>query len=217
MPARFIRAEVFMKTKFHFIGWTAAILAVLVLLMTGCSSSGETKEEDAAAGPARTGAATFLENPSHPDGLYEVGDLAFQFLGTTWIQSAGGTPVAAGTLTGAPGAPASVAGFEDLTPEQIKALMEQSTPEDAEKAAKYLEAYFKSIDPATGVMSLKTTMLYVAGSWKTLADVDKMLNNKLLANSVPAEVKTTRAKADTSISLGYTITSESPYISLEVK
>ncbi|MDR0877817.1 MAG: hypothetical protein LBN21_07165 [Treponema sp.] len=189
---------------------------LMIGLVVGCASG--PKEPKAAkagkSGSAQVGPDSILQNPAHPDGKYDIpGGISVQFLGEDWIQSADGTPVFAGKLSGVPNAPTDVTYDKTLTPAE---------QEDQAKA------FFAAVQPKVGDLSLKPSSIVVGGKTYTLDEGKAQIakaekapelggaREKALLAAKPISDAIADAEKQ-SLDLHYVITDNAPYITVTKK
>jgi hypothetical protein len=171
------------------------ISILLISFVLGCSSTPKENVE-----PKREGAATILENPKYPDGVYEIGGgITIQFLGETWIQKKSETPVAAGKHEGVPAAPP---GFSADT---------------SASTDKQMEAFIASVTKKEGDITLKGTMIYISGSWHTLEDAKELNRVPIKGDIISQDVEDLITTVEKGMVLQYQLTETPPFITVSKK
>jgi hypothetical protein len=182
-----------MKKTFLSVG----ISVLLISLVVGCAS----KPKEESVEPEREGVATILENPVHPDGVYEIdGGITIQFLGETWIQMKDGAPVAAGKLEGVLAAPP---GF---------------SADPSASGGQQMEDFMSSVTKKEGDITLKGTLIYMSGKWHTLEEAKKLNRVPLKKNEVISQdIEDLITAVEKGLVLHYQLIETPPFITVTKK
>ncbi|GMO56390.1 MAG: hypothetical protein Ta2G_16250 [Termitinemataceae bacterium] len=176
--------------------WSKMLMLGMLALMVTFEVSAKPKD----SGPKREGPATILENPTHPDGVYDVGGgISIQFLGETWIQKKGATPIAAGKVEGAPAAPPNF------------------TADEKSANADQMKAFLSSVKTKKGDITLKGTMIYMAKKWLTLEQAKAKNRVPVKGDIVSQDVENVIVEAEKGFTLSYALTDAAPFITVSKK
>jgi hypothetical protein len=174
---------------------SVGISILLISFVVGCASTPKEKLE-----PKREGAATILENPIHPDGVYEIdGGITIQFMGETWVQKKSDAPVAAGKLEGIPAAPP---GF---------------SADPSTLGAQQMKAFMSSVTKKEGDITLKGTMIYMSGDWHTLEEARKLNRVPISKGIISQEVEDSITTVEKGLVLHYELKEDPSSITVTKK
>jgi hypothetical protein len=143
------------------------------------------------------GAAAIWENPIYADDVYEIdGGVAIRFMGETWIQKKSDAPAAAGKREDAPAAPPGFSTDPSVSNEE------------------QMKAFISSVTKKEGDITLKGTMIYMSGDWRTLEEAKKLQRVPVKGAIISQDVEDVIPTVEKGLALHYQLTETPPYITV---